>query len=185
MTGTEIERDSGSAHVTAEDGTSNDVPPLPGSIFLAERMERRRFVRSASKSIFMGLVAVSSGTASVLTFLTSPAQAAGGCCPSCCGPSPCCGTACCGKSCCNGNSQQCINNGSTCLGYSGTWSGTSCWSCVNGTLTTVCCDCKTNNQTGCSNPSGVNRCICSFTGHFAPARGMAVIRDASQVPTWG
>jgi hypothetical protein len=164
-------------------------PPLPGSVLLATTMERRRFLRGASKSFFMGFVAVSSGTAGLLGFLASPAQAAGACCPSCCGPSPCCETACCSKPCCPGNpgdSSSCINNGSTCLGFDNTWGGTACWSCGGGggQPTTICCDCKTNNETGCSNPYATNRCICYFVGHIAPPPGLAHIRDASQVPTW-
>jgi hypothetical protein len=160
-------------------------PPLPGSIFLAERMERKRFLRTTSKSLFMGFVAVASGTASVMGFLASPAQAVGGCCPDCCGPSPCCNTSCCSKPCCSLNSYQCANNGSTCLGFDNTWGGSSCWSCQYAHTTTICCDCRVNNHQGCSNPNpDVYRCICYKSGPFAPPKGLALIRDASQVPTW-
>ena len=138
--------------------------PLPGSIYLAEKIERRKFLRRMSKSLFFGAVAVSSGTTTLFGFLADPAHATGACCNySCCGPSLCCSTSCCSKNCCSpAGSDNCTNNGSTCLGYSGTWSGLNCWSCVlSGSCRTVtCCDCKTNNQTGCPNPNGVNRCIC-------------------------
>jgi hypothetical protein len=160
-----------------------EIPPLPGSILLAEKMERRRFLRKSSTSLFLGFVAVSSGTASFLGFLAGPAQAAGACCPDCCGPSPCCQTTCCSKPCCTGMyHDQCVNNGSTCLGYSGTWSGQSCWGCnYFNQGTRICCDCKTNNQTGCPNPNGYNRCICQGIVPEAPQR-LTIIRDARQVP---
>ena len=168
-----------------EDG---EPEPLPGSVFLAERIERRKFLRRMSTSLFFGFTAVSTGTAGIFGFLASPAAAAGPCCvSSCCGPSPCCSTTCCNKSCCDPiGSDNCKNNGSTCLGYAGTWSGTSCWSCVDQSScrTTTCCDCKTNNQTGCYNPSGPNRCICwHIFPYCAPqlARG-PIIKDASEVP---
>lgn len=173
---------------TDEPAPLSEAPPLPGSLFLAERMERRKFIRRVSKSMFLGFVAVSSGAASVMGFLASPAQAAGACCPSCCGPSPCCNTSCCNKGCCSpvGNNASCSNNGVTCFGYSGTWNGTSCWSCHDNNWTTICCDCVTNSQTNCANPGGVNRCICYVLGYWrpgeGPAKGLTVIRDASQVP---
>jgi hypothetical protein len=164
------------------------IPALPGSVLLAERIERNRFLRRMAQSTFLGFVAVSSGTASVFGFLANPAAAASGpCCPSCCGPSPCCNTSCCNKVCCRSSpTYACKNNGSTCLGYAGTWSGPSCWSCVDMTncLTITCCDCKTNNQTVCSNPSGPNRCICHQTVHgCGPEVAVGpIIRDASHVP---
>lgn len=140
----------------------SEITPLPGSVVLAEKIERRQFLRRLSGSLFYGFLGVSTGTASLFGFLANPAAAAGACCPSCCGPSPCCNTSCCNKPCCTVGSKNCANNGQTCLGFSGTWSGTSCWTCVDNVQcrTTTCCDCKTNNQTGCSNPNGINRCIC-------------------------
>lgn len=167
------------------DAPMGDLPPLRGSVLLAETMERRKFVRRASTSLFLGLMAVSSGTAGLFGFLASPASAAGRCCPYCCGPSPCCNTSCCNKNCCpNGGSSSCANNGSTCLGYAGTWSGSSCWACVSGAVITTCCDCKTNSQSGCPNSNG-NRCICWYAGDGPVRAGTPIIRDASQVPKWG
>lgn len=162
---------------------SSEMPVLRGSLFVAERMERRKFIRRASTSLFAGFVAVSSGTASLVGFLASPAAAAGGCCPSCCGPSPCCNTTCCNKGCCSpvGQNSVCSNNGVTCFGYDNTWSGTHCWACVNGGTITTCCDCITNSQTNCANPAG-NRCICYSVGDGPAPKGVRIIRDASQVP---
>jgi|SRR5579884_3187393 len=166
----------------AEELTQKPVPPLPGSILLAEKMERSRFPRKSSTLSF-GFVAVASGTSGLLGFLASPASAAGPCCPSCCGPSPCCNTTCCNKKCCNGNTAyKCIDNGTTCRGYSNTWSGTSCWGCTVNGKTQLCCDCLTDSQTGCKNVNepGVNRCICTGIVGFAP-QGVMIIRDASEV----
>jgi hypothetical protein len=171
---------------------SRPAPP-PGSLFLAEQMERRRFLRRASTSIFMGFVAVSSGAAGLMDFLVSPAQAAtGACCPttnSCCGPSPCCNTSCCRKGCCPLNSDHCTDNQVTCFGpdnrYWGPRGGGNCWSCYNPNtmITIVCCDCLTNNDTNCSN-GGLNRCICYFQGHFAPPKGIRLITDARHLPAF-
>jgi hypothetical protein len=171
---------------------TDDLPPMtelpapPGSTFLAEKMERRKFIRRASTSLFMGFVAVSSGTASLMGFLASPAQAAGACCPYCCGPSPCCNTSCCRKGCCSpvGQDFSCSNNQVTCFGYANTWSGDACWTCISGGNHTICCDCRTNSQTNCPHPSGINRCICWYSGPGLAPQGVKVIRDASQVPAW-
>lgn len=165
--------------------TNSSSTRLPGSVVLAEKMERSRFLRRASSSLFMGFVAVSSGTAGLLGFLASPAQAAGACCPTCCGPSPCCNTTCCQKGCCHpvGAEANCENNGVTCFGFDNTWSGSSCWGCVTGQLIVVCCDCVTNSRTNCPNPEGVNRCICYSIGDAPSApKNLTIIRDASEVP---
>jgi hypothetical protein len=163
ITRAEFEVESGP---TALDSPAEQMgpKPLPGSVFLAERIERRKFLRRSAKTLFFGFMATSTGTAGLLGFLADPAAATGQCCPySCCGPSACCDTSCCSKPCCSPvGTDNCANNGSTCFGYSNTWSGQSCWSCVlTGNCKTVtCCDCATNNQTGCPNPEGKNRCIC-------------------------
>lgn len=141
--------------------------PLPGAQFLAHKIERRRFLRKSANAIFYGMVATAGGAVGLSTFLADPAAAAGACCPSCCGPSACCNSSCCNKPCCSyGTSTTCANNGSTCLGVdANTWPGSTpnnCWSCTDAQAcrTTICCDCKTNNRTGCPNPNGHNRCIC-------------------------
>lgn len=171
--------------IDVDDSLPTEFRPLPGSVFIAEKMERRKFIRRASTSCFLGFVAVSSGTASLFGFLADPAAAAGGCCPSCCGPSPCCNTSCCNKGCCApvGQDSSCQNNGVSCFGFDNrTWSGHSCWACVNGQTITVCCDCLTNNTTNCANST--NRCICYSIGDSPARPGVPIIRDASQVPTW-
>jgi hypothetical protein len=146
----------------------DQAPALPGSVRLAETIERRQFLRRTATSLFFGFTAVSTGTASLFGFLANPAAAAGPCCPSdCCGPSPCCNTSCCNKPCCSLGSSDCINNGTTCLGKDFREYGSGvggCWSCTvppPTCRTTLCCDCKTNNTTGCSNFT--NRCICYQT----------------------
>lgn len=192
-TGSRLASSSGALPATGGGANSAQLPtrpsgtqarPLPGSVLLAERMERSRFLRRASTSFFAGFVAVSSGTMGVLGFLASPAEAqVGPCCPSCCGPSPCCNTSCCSKPCCDSTTPwDCKNGGGDCQGYWSTWSGNSCWGCSQGNGTLLCCDCKTNNMINCPNKAeGVNRCICWGVSGFAP-EGLIIIRDASQVP---
>jgi hypothetical protein len=158
-----------------EDHQSADPRPLPGAVRLVKGMERRRFLRKTANTLFYGLAATAAGEVGLLTFLTSPAQATGACCAfSCCGPSPCCGTSCCNKDCCGSNA-TCKNNGSTCLGqdfreYPS--SSTGCWSCSACPHSFVCCDCKTNNTSGCSNFT--NRCICEETVNFCGAEARNV-----------
>jgi hypothetical protein len=165
-------------------------PAPPGALFLAKKIERRRFLRHGAAALFGGFMAVSTGTASVFGFLANPAQAAGGCCPACCGPSPCCNTSCCSKGCCApvGKNYVCNNNGVTCFGFDNTWGGSHCWSCQNGNVITICCDCRINNRTNCPNPNGINRCICyQAQSGLSPTdlpKGMPVIRDARDVPSW-
>jgi hypothetical protein len=137
--------------------------PLPGSLLLATKIERRRFLRNSASTLFYGAVLTSSGAMTLGTFLASPASAqtgGGGCCPSCCGPSPCCGTSCCNKQCCSGATCNATKDG-TCLGRDTTWGSLNgCWSCPSqcGGSTNTCCDCRINNTDGCKN--NVNRCIC-------------------------
>jgi hypothetical protein len=137
---------------------------------LARGIERRQFLRKAANAVFYGFVAVSAGSVSFFTFLTDPAQAAGACCPPCCSPSPCCETSCCSKNCCDSppNRHRCLDN-AACNGYDyGEYSDDACWSCLQGVVLTTCCDCKTVDESGCSNPYATNRCICYQTGHFGP-----------------
>lgn len=140
----------------------SEITPLPGSVLLAEKIERRQFLRRLSGSLFYGFLAASTGTSSIFGFLAAPAAADGACCPACCGPSPCCNTSCCSKPCCELGTKDCLLNHDTCLGFSKTWGGTSCWTCVDNVQcrTTTCCDCTTNSQAGCPHPNGVNRCVC-------------------------
>lgn len=169
---------------------SSPTPPPRGAVYVAAKIERRRFLRHGATALFGGFMAVSTGTASIFGFLANPAEAAGACCPSCCGPSPCCNTTCCHKGCCSPVSKDytCDNNGVTCFGFDSTWSGGACWSCnPSGNFITICCDCVTNSQTNCSNPNGVNRCICYQSGGLSPAdlpKGMPLIRGAHYVPEW-
>jgi hypothetical protein len=160
----------GLAEQTANVG---EVSPLPGAVLLAERIERRAFLRRAATSFFMGFVAVSSGTAGLMGFLANPAEASGGCCGNCCGPSPCCNTTCCSKPCCPPNHQSC----GSCGNDYGDHQTTNCWSCPDGgNHTSICCDC---HASGCG---GSNRCICSFTGGFAPPKGIPFIPNPRSRP---
>lgn len=139
-----------------------EIRPLPGSVRIAETIERREFLRRVSTTLFMGFAAASAGTAGVLGFLADPAKAAGACCPSCCGPSPCCNTSCCNKTCCPDGGSYICGTSDGCEGRDTRYyGGAGCWSCHGGCgscSTTICCDCKTNNTTGC--PNFTNRCIC-------------------------
>lgn len=145
-----------------------EVKPLPGAAALAKRIERRRFLRKAATAMFYGVVAVSSGSVGLATFLADPAEAAGACCPACCGPSPCCETSCCNKNCCaaSPSRHRCVNN-AKCDGFDKRYYSDACWSCTSGSVITVCCDCWTNNETGCPNPYATRRCIC-YSTHRAP-----------------
>jgi hypothetical protein len=143
----------------------SEEKPLPGSLFLAKQIERRRFLRKGANLVFYGLAATAAGSVSLGTFLTKPAVATQNCCGSaCCGPSPCCNTSCCNKPCCTySQSSTCKNNGGTCQGFDTRHYPSACWSCVIGPptcTTTTCCDCLTNNETGCQNTYASNRCIC-------------------------
>jgi hypothetical protein len=172
-------------------GVGHSLPPPPGALLLAEKIERRRFLRHGATALFGGFMAVSSGTASIFAFLANPAQASstGACCPTGCGPSPCCNTTCCTKGCCSpvGKDYTCDDNGITCFGFAGTWGGGSCWSYNSGGFTVICCDCLTNNQTNCPNPNGYNRCICYQASGLSPAtlpKGIPLIRDTRDIPAW-
>ena len=166
---------SGSSAKRDEDGGDDDrVSAIPGSVPFATTMERRRFLRKIGNSLFYGAAAVATGRG--FKFLLSSAAVSpdsGACCPVGCGPSPCCSTTCCDKNCCKTGkgSDTCINNGSTCLGpdYRDYTSG--CWTYVYtsylGTAVT-CCDCKTNNTSGCTN--SINRCICYHQFKLSPTQ---------------
>ncbi len=150
-------------------------PEVPGSALFASLIERRRFLRRGATALFYTVAGATVGSlATARTALGKPADSAGPCCPSCCGPSPCCNTSCCDKPCCSVDSTSCADNGSTCLGpdyrYYGSGVG-GCWTCVYSDALTTCCDCKINNNTGCSGYT--NRCICSQS-HVLVAQGAAV-----------
>jgi hypothetical protein len=156
------------------DGDQDHVDAILGSVPFATTMERRRFLRKIGNSLFYGAAAVATGRG--FKFLLSnpvgPDAAQGPCCPVGCGPSPCCATSCCDKNCCQTGkgSDTCVNNGSTCLGKTyGDYHTTGCWTYVYtktlGTAVT-CCDCKTNNTSGCTN--SINRCICYHQYRLAP-----------------
>ena len=151
-----------------------ETEPLPGAAFFAKAIERRRFLRKAATSLFYGSVAVASGAVSLSTFLANPAMASGACCPSCCGPSPCCETNCCSKNCCAAapNQQNCLDN-AACNGFDTRFYANACWTCVNGTLVTHCCDCHTVDEVGCSNPYADRRCICFKNEILANVSGKA------------
>jgi hypothetical protein len=129
---------------------------------LAGALSRRQFVRRGTKFLFTTLAVFAAGggirTASALAInFCEPTLGAG--CPSDsgCGPSPCCNNSGRASGCNCGTDTNCTNGTTHCHGYAGTWSGTSCWTCVNGRVTTTCCDCATS---GCGDPS--SRCISYF-----------------------
>lgn len=151
--------------------------PIAGSVAFATSMERRRFLRHIANTLFYGGAAMAVGR-NFKFLLDNPGarsgdpETTGACCPIGCGPSPCCSTTCCSKNCCTGGKDHdtCIDNGTDCLGKTTeAYSTGGCWVHVyTSQLGTAvrCCDCKTNNQTGCSNPIGANRCICYNEGRI-------------------
>lgn len=145
---------------TEPTGDEARVPELPGSALFAGVIERRQFLRKAANVVFFTVAGTMVGSVALARSAIadpSKANAQGPCCPTCCGPSPCCNTSCCSKPCCSYNSTTCANNG-PCLGpdYRDYRSG--CWSCVYSRSVVTCCDCVTNNTSGC--PNYINRCIC-------------------------
>src|SRR6202035_5279642 len=105
------------------------------SAVLAGQVERRAFLRNSASAIFLGGVAVSTGSVGISTFLSDPAFAdnQGPCCPAGCGSSPCCDTSCCQTNgCCaygQGNTAVCTNSSTTgCYGHDTRYYPTACWS---------------------------------------------------------
>jgi len=153
---------------------------------VAERVDRRHFMRRVAKATFSAVaLTAAGGTISVLRAAPAYAYASacegatdgvGAGCPSGghygkpCGPSRCCGYLNGRPSGCHSGSNRGCPSGTTpCPGKAGTWSGQSCWTCTgpvypcDGTgcvcaYITTCCDCSTS---GCSDSSG--RCISHCT----------------------
>lgn len=141
---------------------------------VAARIDRRRFVRTVSSRLFMGFALVTAGGGLGLV-KASLGRAATYCeptgpgCPTGCGPSMCCNNGGRGSGCNCGTGGSCVNNGSHCHGFAGTWGGSSCWTCYTTgwyqclqcmcRQYTTCCDCAT---TGCNDSSG--HCISYYSG---------------------
>jgi hypothetical protein len=151
---------------------------------LADRMERRRFLRRSSKIIF-GMVATLAAGGGVQA-LTAPSAFANDCSarsskrgPGChsffghgpCGPSPCCSHYGSSKCNCESTAGSCKRKGANkgyCEGDGFYYKGTNCWSCAyghNGDCVTIvtCCDCGINpsKRSVCGAHLGyyANRCI--------------------------
>ena len=150
------------------------------SAVMAEQIDRRRFLRTASKGIFVGVTAITTGSlwdwkyarrAYATNFQCAGAiHGVGPGCPgsaygSPCGPDPCCNA----TSCDCGSNGNCATGGLSCHGFDGDWGGTSCWTCVTGFVccqddgcacscqyTTTCCDCRGTNCGGDSICISVN-----------------------------
>lgn len=142
-----------------------------GAIGVATRLDRRQALRRGSQTLFSvlaifaagGGVKVASAIAANACLATGP-----GCPPGYgCGPSPCCNAPGRSSACQCGTGTSCMST-SNCHGYARTWSGTSCWTCVNGRRTTTCCDCSTS---GCGDPQ--SRCI-SYYSSLGPPKPPAV-----------
>jgi hypothetical protein len=147
--------------------------PLPGSLSLATKMGRRRFLRRTADGLFGGVAAVALGRMTLPHLVRSipmlpnvPSDCesqTGPCCPSCCGPDPCCGTSCCGVGCCEvAGSHVCYH-----CANKGDWGGYSCWSHVYSTgYVVVCCDCAISTAS-CTH-TGI--CICSSVSRYSPEK---------------
>ena len=124
------------------------------SIVTAKAIDRKRLLRRAGESAFMGL-AFYFAQGPVRALAASPQGLVGDCddspgcgCPPHCGPSPCCVAGC---------SSLCSCNGTTCAGGCSADDGahrtSNCWTCVDNQTcrTYICCDCT----------PGSGRCICA------------------------
>ena len=133
---------------------------------LAERINRRSFIRKGADTIFGIGIVVGGGSGHKRKHhkrrrYTSDCDSAGPGCPYGCGPSQCCNKSGRRAGCNCGTGTRC-SSASHCHGKAGTWSGASCWTCQyyecrkqgKVLFTTTCCDCSTS---GCGDSSG--RCI--------------------------
>jgi len=152
---------------------------------LAEKMERRRFIRRSSKVVFGTVAALAAGGG--LQVLSSPKAFANECSarsgagPGCstfngyapCGPSPCCSwyNSHDNKNCnCASGAGSCKSKGSNsgyCEGNGYFYSGSNCWGCsynIGGCdVVITCCDCAINSSHSSTCKAGLgyyaNRCI--------------------------
>jgi hypothetical protein len=138
---------------------------------LAGALDRRQFVRRGAKTMFTVLAVFAAGgglrTATAAATIYACESTTGPGCPAGygCGPSPCCNGSGRSSGCQCGTDTLCTSGTTNCHGYAGTWSGTSCWTCVNGRRTTTCCDCAT---TGCGDP--YSRCISYYSQVGPPSK---------------
>lgn len=152
---------------------------------LAEKIERRRFIRRSSKVVFGTVAALAAGGG--LQVLSAPKALANECSattgagPGCskfaghapCGPSPCCTwyNSHDNKNCnCQSGAGTCKGSGANsgyCAGNGYFYSGTNCWSCtynIGGCITVItCCDCAISSSKRSSCAAGLsyyaNRCV--------------------------
>jgi hypothetical protein len=152
----------------------SEIDSVPGRLaeHVAEKIERRRFLRRSARATFVVAVGLASGEGwqvfkSASAFPCDCNDSSGRChaghgCPTGgiyglhpCGPSPCCSSL--SSSCDCGSSGNC-KTGGNCLGRGYIYSS-GCWSCgirIQNTLwITTCCDC--NVKPVCGTPYG--RCI--------------------------
>ena len=153
--------------------------PLPWSVELGQKINRRRFLRRAADGIFASVMVGAVGelsfrrparphinctddcdTCGDRTGDCCECETANTCCPyGCCGPSPCCGTSCCTQNCCQAlGSSLCAH----CSYHTNSWCGFSCWQknfpVGNCTYVITCCDCNSQCRS--------DICICSSKAKF-------------------
>ncbi len=133
---------------------------------LAERVNRRSFIRKGADAIFGVGIVIGGGGGHKRKHhkpgrrYTADCDGAGPGCPYGCGPSQCCNRRGRAAGCNCGTGARCSSTG-RCHGQAGTWSGASCWTCQyyecrsqgKVLFTTTCCDCATS---GCD---ADGRCI--------------------------
>jgi hypothetical protein len=133
------------------------------AIFVAQVMDRRRFLYRLGQAGFVGLaLTLVGGAREALASHTQACWSAWCGCPYGCGGLPCCN--------CSGD---CSCNGQNCGGNCSTWTGSysdGCWTCIDSRRcrTTVCCDCR--------NPNTGKKCICWRTSDYC--RGIAIAQAA-------
>jgi hypothetical protein len=132
---------------------------------LAERINRRSFIRKGADVVFGVGIVVGGGSGHRrkhhhIPRYTSECGSAGPGCPYGCGPSQCCNRHGRPRGCNCGTGTNCSHTGN-CNGKAGTWGGASCWTCQyyecrkqgKVLFTTTCCDCSSG---GCD---ADGRCI--------------------------
>jgi len=143
---------------------------LTGSTFVAEQIERRRFLRRSASGVFLGIAAAMVANwefaAHALADPTKRIAERGPGCPNCCGPSPCCSTSQCRKNCCSQNISSALScpdsDNGKCRGANGY-----CWTCNNSaTQASTCCDCNINDNNNCPDDDFSHTCICYRNFHI-------------------
>jgi hypothetical protein len=147
---------------------------LPGSAQLAVHIERRRFLRRSATGVFLATAAAMIGDLKFASRVladpnASPDVSTGPGCPAGCGPSRCCNiSGICDKACCTPDTIAGLkcpdSDGGNCTdpGHS-----SCCWTYQpSPDIVNTCCDCQTNNNSGCPAGGGYNNlCICYYISH--------------------